>query len=64
MIPKKSLQTREQELRSMLATPAGMGQLQQLEARYVAESGRSRPMRASIITYILVHEREQGSIQA
>jgi hypothetical protein len=61
--PTKTLQEREQELRSMLSTPAGLDQLQQLESRYVSKSGRDRPPRASIITYILVYERELGSIQ-
>lgn len=59
----KSLQQREQELRLMLASPAGEVALQELEERYVTASGRRRPARASLITYILVHEREQGGIQ-
>ncbi len=63
MTPKKTLQEREHELRVMLSTPAGAEQLQQLESRYINQSGRSRPLKASIITYILVHERTQGSIQ-
>lgn len=63
MTPKKTLREREQELRLMLSTPTGADQLQQLESRYINQSGRNRPMKASLITYILVHEREHGSIQ-
>lgn len=59
----KTRQEREQELQLLLATPAGRIQLQQLEDRYVNESGRQRPPRTSVITYILVYERERGSIR-
>lgn len=59
----KSLQEREQELRRLLASPTGVLELQQLEERYIAASGRRRPPRSSLITYLLVHERERGSIQ-
>jgi hypothetical protein len=34
MTPKKSLQEREYELRSLLATPAGREELQALASRY------------------------------
>jgi hypothetical protein len=33
-----------------------------LESRYRAADGRLRPVRTSVITYLLVHEREQGLI--
>lgn len=59
----KSLQAREQELQLLLATSEGRDQIQQLESRYMRESGRSRPTKASVITYILVHEREKGIVQ-
>ena len=62
MNPKMTLRQREEELRSLLATPSGRGELQQLEARYLAASGRVRPAKASLITYLLVHERERGLI--
>ena len=58
----KTLQQRERELQSLLATPAGREELRELGARYVAASGRVRPGKASVITYILVHERERGLI--
>jgi hypothetical protein len=60
--PKKTVQQREKELQSLLANPAGRQELQELESRYYAASGRSRPVRRSVITYILVHEREKGLI--
>jgi hypothetical protein len=60
MLDKKTLPQREKELQSLLATAAGREELQQLESRYHEAGGRHRPVRTSIITYILVHEREQG----
>jgi hypothetical protein len=63
MAPKKTLEDRERELQSLLATPAGRQELQELEARYQAASGQLRPARTSVITYILVHERERGLIR-
>jgi hypothetical protein len=62
MIEKKTLPQREKELRCLLATPAGRQELQELESRYQAASDNSRPARTSVITYILVHERELGLI--
>ena len=62
MTPKKTLQQREKDLQCLLATPAGRKELDELESQYHAASGRTRPGRTSIITYILVHERGQGLI--
>jgi len=62
MIPKKTLPQREKELQALLANPEGRKELQELECRYHAAGGRVRPERASVITYILVYEREQGLI--
>ena len=59
----KTLQQREKELRSLLATPAGREELQELASRYQAASGKLRPAGTSVITYILVHERQQGLIR-
>jgi len=64
MIPRKTLQQREKELRSLLTAPAGRQELQDLASRYDAASGRLRPANASVITYILVHERVQGLISS
>jgi hypothetical protein len=58
----KTLQQREKELQSLLADPAGRQQLQELQSRYYAASGKLKPARTSVITYILVHERERGLI--
>ncbi|HEV3262190.1 MAG TPA: hypothetical protein VG013_35385 [Gemmataceae bacterium] len=62
MTPKKTLQERETELRSLLATPAGREELQELASRYCATSGKLRPAHTSAITYIVVHERGRGLI--
>jgi|SRR6516165_88028 hypothetical protein len=62
MLPAKTLVQREKELQSLLATPAGRKELGELESRYREASGRLRPASTSIITYILVHEREAGLI--
>jgi hypothetical protein len=58
----KTLQQREKELQSLLADAEGQKELQELESQYYAVSGKPRAARASIITYILVHERERGLI--
>ena len=62
MHPKKTLQKREKELQSLLATPAGRTELHELESRYHKASDRLRPSKTSVVTYILVHERERGLI--
>jgi hypothetical protein len=63
MTAKKSLEHREKELQCLLATPAGQKELQELAARYHTASGKLRPASGSLITYILVSEREQGLIE-
>jgi hypothetical protein len=63
MTPQKTLPERQKELRCLLATPAGRQELQEMEVRYQLASGRSRPEKSSLITYILVHEREQGLVR-
>jgi hypothetical protein len=63
MTAKKTLHQREKELQSLLSTPEGREELQALGARYCTAAGRVRPERTSLITYILVHEREQGLIE-
>jgi hypothetical protein len=45
-----------------MATPEGRHQLQELANRYQKAGGRARHEKASVITYILVHERQQGLI--
>jgi hypothetical protein len=58
----KTLQQRELELRLLLGNPAGRKELQELESSYRAQSGKLKPAKTSLITYILVHERERGLI--
>ena len=62
MARAKTLQQRQEELQALLATPAGRKELQQLESRYQAAGGSLRPAGTSVITYLLVYEREQGLI--
>ena len=62
MAQTKTLQQRQAELQALLATPAGREELQRLESRYRETGGRLRPAGTSVITYILVHERERGLI--
>jgi hypothetical protein len=59
----KTLPQREKELQALLATSEGKAELEALAARYYASGGRNRPPRTSIVTYILVHERERGLIK-
>jgi hypothetical protein len=62
MSPKKTIHQREKELQFLLADSAGRKELEILESRYIAAGGKMRPQHASIITYILVYERERGWI--
>lgn len=62
MLQKKTLSEREKELQSLLKTPEGQEELRQLDSRYQAASGKGRPPRTSVITYILVSERVQSLI--
>jgi hypothetical protein len=62
MPPKKTLHDREKELQSLLATAAGRKELEELVSRYHETGGRLRPPSTSVITYILVCERERGLI--
>jgi hypothetical protein len=64
MHPKMTLPQREKELQSLLATPAGRTELHELESRYHKTSDRLRPSKTSVVTYILVHERERGLISS
>jgi hypothetical protein len=62
MSPVKTLQQREKELQALLADPAGKKILQELESKYHAASGRPKAAKSSVITYILVYERQRGMI--
>ena len=48
MAPTKTLQQREKELQSLMATPAGRKELHELEQRYQAAGGRMRPANTSV----------------
>jgi len=63
MYPKKTVQQREKELQSLLATPAGRAELHELEARYHETSDRIRATKTSVVTFILIHEREMGLLK-
>ena len=60
---KKSLQEREKELRALLATKEGRVELESLASLYRATSGKAWVERTSIITYLIVHERQKGLIE-
>jgi hypothetical protein len=62
MSSMKTLQEREKELQALVSTPEGRQRIQELASRYNAASGKLRPAGTSAITYILVHERQQGLI--
>jgi hypothetical protein len=54
---------RERELQSLIVTAEGRRQLELLAHTYEAESGRHRPPRMSLITYLLVFERGKGLVR-
>ena len=60
---KKRLNQRQAELQSLLATREGREELEALATRYYAANGRIRVEGTSLITYILVHEREKGLVE-
>ena len=62
MIPKKTRLKREKELRTLLGSLTGRAELEALADRYAASSPRIRPARMSVVTYILVCERERHMI--
>ena len=58
----KTLAERERELQALMASPEGPDRLDQIADTYRNDSGRARPPRTSVITYILVHERGRGLV--
>jgi hypothetical protein len=62
MTPTKTLPQREKELQRLLASPEGRQKLEAMAACYCAADGAVRPEGTSVITYILVHERQRGLI--
>jgi len=63
MDPKKTRQERETELRFLMGTTAGRAELERLASGYSAKGGRMRPQGTSVITYIIVYEKEHGLIE-
>jgi hypothetical protein len=59
----KTVQEREKELKSLLATDVGRAELEELAARYAAAGGRIWPTGRSVVTYIIVHERQSGLVR-
>jgi hypothetical protein len=45
-----------------MATPEGRRELEALASRYEQSGGNRRQHKASVITYIIVHERQLGMI--
>jgi hypothetical protein len=62
MTAKKTRLEREKELQTLLGSLAGKAELEALADRYAASSQRIRPGRMSLVTYILVCERERDMI--
>jgi hypothetical protein len=62
MTAKKTRLEREKELQTLLGSRTGKADLEALADRYAASSPRIRPARMSLVTYILVCERERDLI--
>jgi hypothetical protein len=62
MTAKKTRVEREKELQTLLGSPAGKAELEALADRYAASGSRLRPGGTSLVTYILVCERERDMI--
>jgi hypothetical protein len=62
MSKTRTLAEREAELQALMATPDGQDRLEEIADGYRNDGGRARPPRTSVITYILVHERQDGLI--
>jgi len=62
MSAKKTRLEREKELQTLLGSLAGKAEVEALAERYAASCQRIRPARTSLVTYILVCERERDMI--
>ena len=58
----KTMREREKELQLQLQTPKGPADLEDLAGRYAEMAGSPRRNGPSVITFILICEREQGLI--
>jgi hypothetical protein len=62
MPAKKTRREREKELQTLLGSLESKAELEVLADHYAASSHRIRPGRMSLVTYILVCERERDMI--
>jgi hypothetical protein len=62
MAAKKTRLEREKELQVLLGSLPGKAELEALADHYAASGRRIRPGRTSLVTYILVCERERDMI--
>jgi hypothetical protein len=62
VVVTKTLQEREKELKTLLATQEGRAELEDLARQYAAAGGRIWPTGRSVVTYIIVHERQSGLV--
>ena len=62
MSQSKTREERERELQVLMTTSQGRDELERLANSYQSAGGRARPGRTSVITYILVHERDKGLV--
>jgi hypothetical protein len=60
--PTKTMREREKELQLQLQTPKGSAELEDLAGRYAELPASPRRNGPSVITFILICEREQGLI--
>lgn len=60
--PTKKLHVRERELYALHATPLGLMELRSMATSYARASGKPFGDGESVITYILIHERDQDLI--
>lgn len=58
-----TFQQRKEVLQALAATPVGRNELDVLASQYQTESGKPRPESTPVLTYILLHEQEQGLIR-
>lgn len=59
---QKTLSERQAELQALLVTPEGRDRLEVIADGYRYDRGEVRPPRSSVVTYIIVHERQLGLI--
>jgi len=58
----KTLVQREKELQALLATTEGKVELRALAERYAESGGQILRATGSLVTFVLVHERQSGLI--